>query len=175
MLFHFPSPCSLLKRQKTIFFLHLYRRCCILSKSMKQVCWRRNKGERGKKKRTTWELSNKRSHMRKSPRETRMPPKRRAMTCAAMTTVTHAVIMNCRMTFHSQWKQLPLTHFSLRVVTELFHTYECTSEWGKRYCFVDYGPDAWHSVVCAELVAFWIAANDQGCLFSLALHCLSWR
>lgn len=132
-------------------------------------------GSKRKKKRTTWELSNKRSHMRKSPRETRMPPKRRAMTCAAMTTVTHAVIMNCRMTFHSQWKQLPLTHFSLRVVTELFHTYECTSEWGKRYCFVDYGPDAWHSVVCAELVAFWIAANDQGCLFSLALHCLSWR
>lgn len=50
--------------------------------------------------------------------------------------------MNCGWAFHSQWKQLPLTHFSLRVATEPFHTYGCMSEWGKMYCFVDYGPNA---------------------------------
>lgn len=142
MLFHFPSPCSLLKRQKTIFFFTFVQKMLHPQQEYETSVLKEEQGRKRKKKRTTWELSNKRSHMRKSPRETRMPPKRRAMTCAAMTTVTHAVIMNCRMTFHSQWKQLPLTHFSLRVVTELFHTYECTSEWGKRYCFVDYGPDA---------------------------------
>lgn len=48
--------------------------------------------------------------------------------------------MQLWMTFHSQWKQLPLTHFSLRVATEPFHIYGCMSQWGIRYCFVDYGP-----------------------------------